>query len=268
MSYLSVVLPRTEKKTAITLSISFVANYGQTALECRFESRPVLTLLGSRKASLLGVLLPLVDGVRDCDAFEDLLRLRLAAKQIGYTVGAQPPFRIQPIGREASLQRGGGRAIEVGLVAPYYDAETADVQVGVPDFQGIEGPLHEIEATGDGVVALGELETTADAEVAILRKDGEHVRVEVGFAVAVARQGHGEAYDGVSVEGSKNLTADPLRDHEDASWDDVAIAVTPDFELEDDTALKVLEAGEGLDVDSSLGGGVHDLVGSATTFFA
>jgi hypothetical protein len=38
--------------------------------------------------------------------------------------------------------------------------------------------------------------------------------------------------------------------------------------LEHNTALKVFEACEGLDVDSSLWRDVHDLVGSASAFFA
>jgi hypothetical protein len=92
--------------------------------------------------------------------------------------------------------------------------------------------------------------------------------VEIGFAVTTARQGHGESDEGVAVEGSENLAADTLSDDEDTPWDYVAVAVTPDFELENDTALKVFEAGKGLNVDCRLGARVHDLVGSVAAFFA
>ena len=71
-----------------------------------------------------------------------------------------------------------------------------------------------------------------------------------------------------AVDGSQHLASDALGDDEDAAGDDVAVAVAPDFELEDDAALKVFEAGEGLDVDDWLLAGVHDLLGSAAAFFA
>src|SRR5258708_3970440 len=116
--------------------------------------------------------------------------------------------------------------------------------MGVADLQRIEGPLHQIEASGDGVVALGELEAAADAGVAVLGQDGQHVRVEVGFAVTVAGQRHGETDQGVAIECSDYLAADALRHYKDTPGDDVAIAVAPDFDLENDAALEVFEGGE------------------------
>ena len=86
--------------------------------------------------------------------------------------------------------------------------------MGVSDLQRVEGPLHEIEAAGDSVVALGELEAAANARIAVVRQDGKHVRVEVWAAVTVAGQRHGEAYQGVLVEGTDDLAADALCDDE------------------------------------------------------
>ena len=104
--------------------------------------------------------------------------------------------------------------------------------------------------------------------VAVLGEDGKHVGVKIGLAVAVAGQGHGESDEGIAVERSQHLAADTLRNDEDAAGDDIAVAVAPDFELEDDATLEVLEGSEGLDVDGWLRAGVHDLVGSVVAFFA
>ncbi len=92
-----------------------------------------------------------------------------------------------------------------------------------------------------------------DAAVAILRQYSQHVRVQVGFTVAIAGQRHGETNDGVAVEGSDNLAADALGDHEDAARNDVAVAVAPDLKLQDDATLKVVQGGQGLDVDCRSG---------------
>src|SRR5271168_1991707 len=140
--------------------------------------------------------------------------------------------------------------------------------MGVTNLQRVEGPLHQIEAAGDGVVALGELEATANAGVAVLRQDGEHVRVEVGFAVPVAGQRHGETYQGVAVECPDHLAANALRHHEDTPWDDVAVAVAPDLKLQNDATLKVFEAGKGLDANVGLRAGFHGLGGSLAAFLA
>jgi hypothetical protein len=92
--------------------------------------------------------------------------------------------------------------------------------------------------------------------------------VEIRFAAAMARQGHGESDDGAVVEGSENLAAYALRNDKHTPRDYIAIAVTPDFVLENDAALKVFEPGKGLNVDCRLGVRVHDLGGSVAAFFA
>jgi hypothetical protein len=140
--------------------------------------------------------------------------------------------------------------------------------VGVSDLQRVEGPLHEIEASGDSVVALGELEAAANARVAVLRQYGEHVRVEVWEALTVTRQRHGEAYQCVLMKGTDNLAPNALSNYEDTPRDDVAVAITPDFELKDDAPFKVFEAGKGLNLNVVLRACVHDDVGSLAAFLA
>ena len=60
-----------EKKTAIAFCIAFVADDSETTAERRFQRLPVSTLHCEREASLLSVLLPLVDGVRDGNALDN-----------------------------------------------------------------------------------------------------------------------------------------------------------------------------------------------------
>ena len=82
--------------------------------------------------------------------------------------------------------------------------------MGVSDLERIEGPLHQIEPAGDCVVPLGQLEAAPDAQVSVLREYGEHVRVKVRAAVAIAWQRHGETYEGLAVERAYYLTAERL----------------------------------------------------------
>src|SRR5215469_14772848 len=140
--------------------------------------------------------------------------------------------------------------------------------MGVANFEGIEGPLHEVEAAGDGVVALGEFEPAAYTGVAVLRQHGQHMRVEIGFAVAVAGQRHGKTDESFALECADHLAADALRDYEDAAGDDVAGAIAPDFDLEHATALELFESGEWLDVNGVLRTVVHVVDGVLTAFLA
>ena len=78
------------------------------------------------------------------------------------------------------------------------------------------------------------------------------MRVEVRPAIAVARQRHGETNQGVAVERADDLAADALRDDEDTARDDIAVAITPDLELQDDATLEVFEGGKGLNADVGL----------------
>jgi hypothetical protein len=101
-----------------------------------------------------------------------------------------------------------------------------------------------------------------------LRLDGEHVGVEIRFAIAVAGQRHGETDQRISVEGSDHLAANALRDHEDAPGDDVAVAIAPNLKLQDDASLKVFECRKGLDMNGGLRVRAHGLGGSLAAFFA
>ena len=87
-------LPWAKKETAVALSIAFVADDSKTTAERRFKRLAIAVLHGERKVSLLGILLPLVDGVRDGDAFDDFDWLGFTAQYTRHPVGAQPPLRV------------------------------------------------------------------------------------------------------------------------------------------------------------------------------
>src|ERR1700679_3216793 len=140
--------------------------------------------------------------------------------------------------------------------------------MGVADLERIEGPLHQIEPAGDRVVALGQFESASDTQVAVLREYSKHVRVQVRVSISVAWQRHGETYESLSVERADNLAADALRYDKDTSGDDVAVAITPNFRLQNDATLEVFEAGERLDMDFGLRAFTHDVGGSLAAFFA
>lgn len=70
-SIAGVFLPGAEKIAAIAVGIPLIPYNGKAMLQCGLESLPNAGLQSFRKASLLHVLLPLVDGVRDDDTFDD-----------------------------------------------------------------------------------------------------------------------------------------------------------------------------------------------------
>src|ERR1700679_1107131 len=109
-------VPLAKKKTTVAARIAIIADDCETTLKRRLECLAVAALQVARQISLTGVLLPLVDGVRDGDTFHDFNCWGFTAKYTRHPAGTQPPFRVKPIGREASLQGRRRRTVEIGLV--------------------------------------------------------------------------------------------------------------------------------------------------------
>src|ERR1700735_20063 len=86
--------PITKKKTAVALFVSFVTDDCKTAAECRLQRLAVVALHSECLTSLLGILLPLVDGVRDGDTFDDFEWLCFPAQYTCHALGTQPPLCI------------------------------------------------------------------------------------------------------------------------------------------------------------------------------
>lgn len=67
------------------------------------------------------------------------------------------------------------------------------------------------------------------------------MRVEIGVAVAISRQSHGKTHDGVPIKRTEDLTADTLSYQKNSAGNQIAIAVSPDLELQNNAAFKLLE---------------------------
>jgi len=121
--------------------------------------------------------------------------------------GIELPFGEETVGGQVVVERAGGDAIEIGDVGANDGAESIEVEVRVADFEGIEGPLDETDAAGEGFFALEEFEEAADFAIAVGFEDGGHVGVEVGRESMEANDGHGEADHEVAIEGANDLAA-------------------------------------------------------------
>jgi hypothetical protein len=92
--FAGVFLPRTEKIAAVAIDIPFVSYDGEATMKSGLERLPNADLQSLSKASLFDVPLPLVDGLGDGNAFDDLWVLHLSAENTGNARRAQPPLRV------------------------------------------------------------------------------------------------------------------------------------------------------------------------------
>lgn len=82
------VIPGAEKIAAVAIGIPLVAYDGKATMERGLKRLPDADLQSLRKASLLDVLLPLVDGLGNDNPFDDLWMLHLSAQHTGNAGGA------------------------------------------------------------------------------------------------------------------------------------------------------------------------------------
>ena len=75
----------------------------------------------------------------------------------------------------------------VDVVAARDGAELFKVEIGVLDFQRIEGPLDQFDTAGERVFALQEFQATPQTTIAMILADRQHVRVQINVAAARAR---------------------------------------------------------------------------------
>jgi hypothetical protein len=160
------------------------------------------------------------------------------------TGGIEVPFGEETIGGHAAVERAGGDAVEIGDIAAGDGAETIDVEVGVFGFERVEGPLDETKAAAKGVFALRELELTTDAAIAVGRKDGGHVGVEIGGVIVEADEGFGKADHLIAVEGAEDLAAGVVGNDVSDVRLGVKFGVGPNFAGDLDAAV---ELGEGVE---------------------
>jgi hypothetical protein len=168
----------------------------------------------------------------------------------------QIPFHEQTIGGNATMKRAGGDAIKIRNVPAGYAAEAIEIEMSIFGFERIKSPLDETNVAAESVFPLGEFELAADAAVAISRKNGSHVRVEVRSVIVKADVGLGEADHGVAVEGAEDLAAGVMRDDVGDVGFGVEVGVGPD--VPGDLHAK-FEFGDG--VERADGDGGHEFSG-------
>src|SRR5262249_48116604 len=109
-------------------------------------------------------------------------------------IAIDPPFRRAAIRRQAAVQEAGSGSVLVGNVAPHNSAEFLDVEVGVLDFERIEGPLDEVDVPVESFVSLRELELASYSAIAVLRQHAQHVAVQIALRTGLqTRDGEAKA---------------------------------------------------------------------------
>src|SRR5262245_2638132 len=106
--------------------------------------------------------------------------------------------------------------------------------MSVLDLQRIKGPLHELDALPDSVIALGQLSPWSQARVAPALAYSQHVGVEIGVPGTLARNGDREPHElFVSViKGTNDLPADLFAHHEHPQRHHVDVGKVPDLFLQ------------------------------------
>lgn len=167
------------------------------------------------------------------------------------TLRIKVPLHKETVGRHAAMQRAGRDSIEIRNVMTGDGAETIDVEVGVFGFERIEGPLNEANVTAESVIALSEFELTADAAVAVRRKNSGHMGVEKNGVVADRDKSLGETDHEVTIEGPQDLAAGMVRDDKSNVRFGFEFGVAPNVEGDFDTAPEFVEGMKWADGDVS-----------------
>src|SRR5688500_9832610 len=94
------------------------------------------------------------------------------------------PFRDAPVRREPTVQVAGGGSVLIQNIAAYNGPKLLDIEISVLQLDRIEGPLDEVDAARECVLALRNLEQASHAVVAILAQHAHHVAVQVRLFAA------------------------------------------------------------------------------------
>src|SRR5580698_5627346 len=133
----------------------------------------------------------------------------------------------------------GGNAIEVWFVGACDAAEAVQVEVGISQFERIEGPLDEADISGESFFALEKLELSTDAAVAIVLMNAGVVGVDKDDAVAVTDDAERVAHEPRSVISAQDLAAGFRGDEEARDRLDFEVFLAPDLPLERNAGFKL-----------------------------
>src|SRR5215472_10889093 len=122
----------------------------------------------------------------------------------------------------------------IHAVASRDGPETHQVQMGILDLERIEGPLHQVKASLQRVIALSQLHAAPQSVIAPGILHRQHVGVQV--SATGTRPGNRESKtDQIrAVESSNDLTADLLADDKEPQGNQVHVVETPYLFLQSD----------------------------------
>ena len=147
------------------------------------------------------------------------------------------------------MERAGGDAVEIGDVGAADAAKSIEIEMGVPSFERIEGPLDETDPAAESVFALEKFEKAADTAIAMRSQDSGHVGVKVGSVIVKTDERFGETDQGVAVESAEDLAASVMGDNKGDVGFGVEFVVAPDFAGDGDAAVEFVESAKGTDGD-------------------
>ena len=162
-------------------------------------------------------------------------RKRIFGEDIFYAIGINPPFGDQAVGGQAGVQRAFGDSVAIRDEAAGDGAETHEIEVGVFQFERIEGPFDQANLAFQRVVALEKFQAASDALILVFGQHGGHVGMQKWFGCARADQGEREADHFIAVEGTEDLAAGVMRYDKDGRGDGDLFA--PDMKLQADAGF-------------------------------
>ena len=141
------------------------------------------------------------------------------------------------------MQMAAGYTIGVGDELADDAAQTSDVEAGVLDFEGIEGPFDGVNALTETMFALLQLQRATDAAIAIFGEHGEKMRMDIRRSGMMSAETERETDETVVVKCAQDVTAGLSGDDEDGDGDEVGVRIAPDLALEIEAGF---EFGEGI----------------------
>jgi hypothetical protein len=127
------------------------------------------------------------------------------------------------------MQRARRDPILIQNKAAHNDSQPLDIEMGILDLEGIEGPFDQRDFAREGVLALLELQQAADARVAVLFQDPQHMTMQVRLPASLnAGDCQTETDHASGLESAEGLPADLGRGHKQAHRDQLGLVESPD----------------------------------------
>src|SRR5262249_10219152 len=142
-----------------------------------------------------------------------------------------------------------GEAVKIREELANDSAEADDIEASVFDFEGIEGPLHQMDAIAETLLALRELEGAAYAAIAVFGVVGEIVGANRGRAAVESGEVERKANQPAVIKSAQDMSASFAGDNEDRRRDHVGIGIAPDLALQVEAGVEFREGLAGANDD-------------------